>query len=97
MPGTLVGLGDSSLSKNNKIPFFLEFTLQLGYKTINRLSKIHGMLYVCVCMFSCSVMSRLFVTLWTIARQAPLSMEFSRQEYWSGLSFPSPGALPDPY
>jgi len=34
--------------------------------------------------------------LWTLARQAPLSMEFSRQEYWSGLSCPSPGGLPDP-
>ena len=34
---------------------------------------------------------RLFVTLWTVACQAPLSMEFSRQEYWSGLLFPSPG------
>ena len=32
---------------------------------------------------------------WTIAGQASLSMEFSRQEYWSGLPFPSPGALPD--
>ena len=39
---------------------------------------------------------QLFVTLWTIAHQAPLSMEFSRQEYWSGLPFPSPGDLPDP-
>ena len=38
----------------------------------------------------------LFVTLWTVARQAPLSMEFSRQEYWSGLPFPSPGDLPNP-
>ena len=33
--------------------------------------------------------------LWKIAHQAPLSMEFSRQEYWNGLSFPSPGDLPD--
>ena len=33
--------------------------------------------------------------LWTVARQAPLSVEFSRQEYWSGLSFPSPGDLPN--
>ena len=32
----------------------------------------------------------------TVAHQAPLSMEFSRQEYWSGLPFPSPGDLPDP-
>ena len=39
---------------------------------------------------------RLFVTLWTAAHQAPLLMGFSRQEYWSGLPFPSPGDLPDP-
>ena len=39
---------------------------------------------------------RLFVTPWTAAYQAPLSMVFSRQEYWSGLPFPSPGDLPDP-
>ena len=39
---------------------------------------------------------RLFVTLWTEALQAPPSMGFSRQEYWSGLPFPSPGDLPDP-
>ena len=37
-----------------------------------------------------------FVTPWTVAYQAPPSMEFSRQEYWSGLPFPSPGDLPDP-
>ena len=39
---------------------------------------------------------RLFVTPWTVAYQAPLSVRFSRQEYWSGLPFPSPGDLPDP-
>ena len=39
---------------------------------------------------------QLFVTPWTIACQAPPSMGFSRQEYWSGLPFPSPGDLPDP-
>ena len=39
---------------------------------------------------------RLFVTPWTGAYQAPLSMRFFRQEYWSGLPFPSPGDLPDP-
>ena len=38
----------------------------------------------------------LFVTPWTIAHHAPLSMGFSRQEYWSGLPFPSPGDLPNP-
>ena len=39
---------------------------------------------------------RLFVTPWTLAHQAPPSMGFSGQEYWSGLPFPSPGDLPDP-
>ena len=37
-----------------------------------------------------------FVTPWTIAHQAPLSMGFPRPEYWSGFPFPSPGDLPDP-
>ena len=39
---------------------------------------------------------QLFATLWTVAYQAPPSMGFSRQEYWSGLPFPFPGDLPDP-
>ena len=39
---------------------------------------------------------RLFVTPWTVARWAPLSMGFSRQEHWSGLPFPYPGDLPNP-
>ena len=39
---------------------------------------------------------RLFVTPWTIAHQAPLSMGFSRQEYWNGLPCPPPGNLPNP-
>ena len=43
--------------------------------------------------FSCV---QLFVTPWTIAHQAPLSMGLSRQENWSGLPFPPPGDLPDP-
>ena len=47
----------------------------------------------CVHVCSCD---QLFVTPWTIAPQAPLSMGFSRQEYWSGLPFPPPGDLPSP-
>ena len=39
---------------------------------------------------------QLFETLWTVAHRAPLSMEFSRQEYWSELPCPPPGNLPDP-
>ena len=41
-------------------------------------------------------MSSSFVTPWIVAHQAPLSMGFLRQEYWSGLPFPSPGDLPNP-
>ena len=46
----------------------------------------------------CALLShvQLFATPWTVAHQAPLSMEFSRQEYWSGLPFPSPGDLSNP-
>ena len=51
----------------------------------------HFSLYVCVL---CHIW--LFMTLWTVVFQAPLSMKFSRQEYWSGLPFPTPGHLPDP-
>ena len=39
---------------------------------------------------------QLFATPWTVAHQAPPSMGFSRQEYWNGVPFPPPGALPDP-
>ena len=53
---------------------------------------IESSLYVCRHAQSC----RLFATPWTVAHQAPLFMEFSRQEYWSGLPLPSPGYLPDP-
>ena len=41
-------------------------------------------------------MSDFFLTLWTVALQAPLSMGFPRQEHWNGLPFPSPGDLPNP-
>ena len=43
--------------------------------------------------FSCV---QLFMTPWAVAHLAPLSMRSSRQEYWSGLPFPSPGNLPNP-
>ena len=61
---------------------------------------------MCVCVCACvrvyvhthmrSVMSNSFPTPWTTARQIPLSIRLSKQEYWSGLSFPSPGDLPNP-
>ena len=65
------------------------------------------LLRVCVCVCVCVCVSarlllcsqshvQLFATPWTVACQAPLSKGFSRQENWSGLSFPSPGDLPGP-
>ena len=48
------------------------------------------------CLLTCFSGVQLFVTLWTVALQAPLSRELSRQEYWSGLPFPPSGDLPDP-
>ena len=50
----------------------------------------------CACVLSHFTHVRLFVTLWTVACQAPLSMGFSRQEYWSELPCPPPKDLPDP-
>ena len=47
-------------------------------------------------LFSRQVVFNSFVSPWTVAGQAPLSMGYPRQEYWSGLPFPSPGGLPDP-
>ena len=47
-------------------------------------------------MASCFSHVRLFVTLWTVACQAPLCVRFSRKEYWSGLPCPPPGDLSDP-
>ena len=55
-----------------------------------------GFYFSCACMLSCFNHVWLFVTLWTVAHQAALSIGFSRQEYWSGLPFLSPGDLPNP-
>ena len=64
------------------------------------LRTVHSKWGVCVCVCAC-VLSHfirvcLFVTPWAIARQAPLSLGFSRQEYWSGLPCPTAGDLPHP-
>ena len=50
----------------------------------------------CACVLSCFSRVQLCAVLWTVAFQAPLSMGFSRQEYWSGLPCPSPGDRPRP-
>ena len=63
--------------------FFYFISFSESYITFHRL---HSVLLL-LCMLGCFSCVRLFVTLWTVARQAPLSIEFSRQEYWSGLPF----------
>ena len=50
---------------------------------------------MCIRVHIRSVLSNPFMTPWTAARQGPLSMEFFRQQYWSGFPFPPPGHLPD--
>ena len=52
--------------------------------------------YIIACMLNCFSHIWLFATPWTVACQAPLSVAFSRQEYWSGFPCPPPGDLPNP-
>ena len=59
------------------------------------INRIHVKI-TCTRELSREVMSYSFAVPWTAAHRGPLSMGFSRQEYWSGLPFPSPGDLPDP-
>ena len=71
---------------------------------LNKMKKSKGLeqclaynqrLKISACVLSRFSCVRLFMTLWAVALQAPLSMGFSRQEYWSGLPCPPPGELPD--
>ena len=62
-----------------------DYCWELGYRCMT-----------CGCVLSHSSRVLLFVTLWSVAHQAPLFMEFSRQEYWSGLPCPPPGNFPNP-
>ena len=56
----------------------------------------NGLLKINACSLVAKSCLTLFATQWTVALQAPLSMGFSRQEYWSGFPFPSPGDPPSP-
>ena len=68
----------------------------VGCWTRRTLGKNYGKLKEVCAVLSCFSRVQLFVTPWTVVRQAPLSMRFSRQEYWSGKPFPPPGDLPNP-
>ena len=87
-------LTDSN-SERWETPETLAWRVVAGYLRKLEKFRIQSSLWVYVCMLSCFSHVQLFATLWTIPRQAPLSMGFSRQESWSGLSCPPPGDLPD--
>ena len=70
--------------------------LQNDNKNIHVLSSYRGVLYMRACVLSHFSLVQLFETLWTVTHQAPLSLGFSRQEYWSGSPIPSAGDLPGP-
>ena len=61
------------------------------FQTVEGILFFHSSLPIFV-----NIHTYIFVTQWTVAHHAPLSMGFSRQEYWSGLPFPLPEDLPDP-
>ena len=63
---------------------------------LRRLKKLKLKGVMAMCVLNHVSLVRLFVASWTVACQAPLSPGLSRQDYWSGLPFPSPGDLPDP-
>ena len=65
-----------------------------SFKSAHAPRRVNALLSACV--LSCFSLIQLLVTLWTVAHQTSLSMRFSRQEYWSGLPFPSLGDLLDP-
>ena len=68
--------------------------LNWSFESLNNSSRL--VFYICVCVLSCFSRVQLCVTLWTVSCQAPLSIGFSRQEYWSGLPCPTSGDLPNP-
>ena len=84
----------SRFSTRKKRKRFLHHS-RLSSITIN-VNEKHPCNEPCTYMLSRFSRVRLFVTLWTVARQAFLSIGFSRQEYWSGLPCPPPGHLPNP-
>ena len=69
---------------------FVLYLLLLAFEILREAQTTKGPLCVCVCVYS--VMS--IAASWTVAHQAPLSVGFPRQEYWSGLPFPPPGKGP---
>ena len=89
--------GERGFQRQSREPLLCEMSMftvvtgRDGNEKIKWLSFYSIKITVCVCVLAQSV--QLFATPWTVAHQAPLSMEYSRQECWSGLPFPPPGDL----
>ena len=98
-----VGTQDNEATQGTKEKQCLDLPLRLPCYHFLGFSiswtKKKGCVCACVCVCTCSVVFscvQFFVASWIVVCQAPLSMEFSRQECWSRLPFPTPGDLPDP-
>ena len=68
----------------------------MSYSVVLQKLTQHCKSTMCACMLSLFSRVQLLATPWTVMHQAPMSMRLSRQEYWSGLSYPSPGGLSNP-
>ena len=81
----------------SSIQFIYAFYPQNFQFSLDFLSFPSSWVCVCVCVCVCALShAQLFATLWTVAHQAPLSIGFTRQEYWSGLPSPPAEDLPNP-
>ena len=80
----------------NRITVLPKMSMSKFLEPMNVNSPNKGRLLIVLCCVGSFSRVPLFVTPWTVACQAPLSMRFPKQEYWSGLPFPSPGHLPNP-
>ena len=93
----LQGRYNNSSFKSNQFPTIEEFVLHIIQHRTTQRNPRKDILYTCICIYVCATcccaksLSHiwLFVTLWTVAHQAPLFVGFSRHEYWSGLPCPS--------
>ena len=70
------------------------FSQKANFYSVFRVSPVSSISWKCILSQFCG--AQLFVTLWNVACQATLSMGFSKEEFWSGLPFPSPVDLPNP-
>ena len=81
---------------SKRLPNTRKNTQLVNLRAVIQIQVSDSQVHYLSCARHAQSLSQLFVTPWTVAHQVPLSMEFSRQEYWSRLPFPSPGDLPCP-